>query len=145
METRGWRSGTPGSTTPNWPRRWPCWSPWAAKSSSPTRPRQNPYPPGGRPRTGHLDRRRRSRHVHRSRWDCYDGYQLYLAVDAHSDLLTAAAAATASTHDAKTRPKLLAADPVAVAEVLADIHCLRIAVRRNGRAQVLGRLGLIGS
>jgi transposase len=63
-----------------------------------------------------------ARHGHRSRRDRYDGYKLHLAVDADSDLLTAAEATTATTHDAAVLPRLLRADPVAVAEVLGDTH-----------------------
>jgi transposase len=63
-----------------------------------------------------------ARHGHRCREDRYDGYKLHLAVDADSDLLTAAMATTATTYDAEVLPQLLAADSVAVAEVLADTH-----------------------
>lgn len=63
-----------------------------------------------------------ARHGHRSRRDRYDGYKLHLAVDADSDLLTAAVASLATTHDAVVLPRLLAADPVPVAEVLGDTH-----------------------
>jgi len=63
-----------------------------------------------------------ARHGHRSRRDRYDGYKLHLAVDADSDLLTAAEATLATTHDATVLPRLLAADPLAVAEVLGDTH-----------------------
>jgi hypothetical protein len=63
-----------------------------------------------------------ARHGHRCREDCYDGYKLHLADDADSDLLTVAMATTATTYDAEVLPQLLAADPVAVAAVLADTH-----------------------
>ncbi len=63
-----------------------------------------------------------ARHGHRSRRDRYDGYKLHIAVDADSDLLTAAEASPATTHDAVVLPALLAADPVPVAEVLGDTH-----------------------
>lgn len=63
-----------------------------------------------------------ARHGHRSRQDRYDGYKCHLAVDGESDLFTAAAASSATTHDAAVLPVLLDADPVAVAEVLADTH-----------------------
>lgn len=63
-----------------------------------------------------------ARHGHRSRRDRYDGYKLHLAVDADSDLLTAAEASLATTHDSVVLPRLLAADPVPVAEVLGDTH-----------------------
>lgn len=63
-----------------------------------------------------------ARHGHRSRRDRYDGYKLHLCVDADSDLLTAAEATTATTHDSVVLPRLLAADPVPVAEVLGDTH-----------------------
>ncbi len=63
-----------------------------------------------------------ARHGHRSRRDRYDGYKLHVAVDADSDLLTAAKVTSATIHDAVVLPRLLAADPVAVAEVLGDTH-----------------------
>lgn len=63
-----------------------------------------------------------ARHGHRSRQDRYDGYKLHLLVDADSDLLTAAEATSATTHDAAVLPRLLDADPVPVAEVLGDTH-----------------------
>lgn len=63
-----------------------------------------------------------ARHGHRSRQDRYDGYKCHLAVDADSDLFTAATATTATTHDAAVLPELLGTDPVAVAEVTADTH-----------------------
>jgi transposase len=72
-----------------------------------------------------------ARHGHRSRRDRYDGYKLHLAVDADSDLLTAAEASLATTHDAVVLPRLLAADPVAVAEVLGDTHYGGAQVRRD--------------
>jgi transposase len=72
-----------------------------------------------------------ARHGHRSRRDRYDGYKLHLAVDADSDLLTAAAASLATTHDSKVLSTLIAADPVAVAEVLADTHYGGAQVRRE--------------
>ncbi len=63
-----------------------------------------------------------ARHGHRSRHDRYDGYKLHLAVDADSELLTAAEASLATTHDAVVLPALLDADPVPVAEVLGGTH-----------------------
>lgn len=63
-----------------------------------------------------------TRHGHRTRRDRYDGYKLHLLVDADSDLLTAVEATSATTHDATVLPRLLDADPVAVAEVLGDTH-----------------------
>lgn len=72
-----------------------------------------------------------ARHGHRSRRDRYDGYKLHLSVDVDSDLLTAARASRATTHDAAVLPLLLAADPVPVAEVLGDTHYGSAAVRRH--------------
>ncbi len=63
-----------------------------------------------------------ARHGHRSRCDRYDGYKLHITVDADSDLLTAAQASPATTHDAVVLPALLTADPVPVAVVLGDTH-----------------------
>jgi hypothetical protein len=63
-----------------------------------------------------------ARHGHRSRSDRYDGYKLHLSVDLDSDLLTAGEATTATTHDAVVLPRLLAADPVPVVQVLGDTH-----------------------
>jgi transposase len=63
-----------------------------------------------------------ARHGHRSRRDRYDGYKVHLSTDADSDLITAVEATTATTHDAAVLADLLAADPVAVAEVIADTH-----------------------
>jgi hypothetical protein len=72
-----------------------------------------------------------ARHGHRSRSDRYDGYKLHLAVDVDSDLLTAAVATTATTHDAAVLARLLAADPVAVAEVMGDTHYGDASTRRH--------------
>jgi transposase len=72
-----------------------------------------------------------ARHGHRSRRDRYDGYKLHLTVDADSDLLTAAEATSATTHDSVVLPRLLAADPVAVAEVLGDTHYGAASTRRD--------------
>lgn len=63
-----------------------------------------------------------ARHGHRSRRDRYDGYKLHLSTDADSDLITAIEATPATTHDAAVLSDLLAADAVAVAEVIADTH-----------------------
>jgi hypothetical protein len=63
-----------------------------------------------------------ARHGHRSRRDRYDGYKLHLSTDADSDLITAIEATTATTHDAAVLGHLLEADPLAVAEVIADTH-----------------------
>jgi transposase len=63
-----------------------------------------------------------ARHGHRSRHDRYDGYKVHLSTDADSDLITAIEATPATTHDAAVLTDLLAADPVAVAEVIADTH-----------------------
>jgi hypothetical protein len=76
-----------------------------------------------------------ARHGHRSRRDRYDGYKLHLAVDADSDLLTAAEASLATTHDAVVLPALLAADPVSVAEVLGDTHYGGAQTRRELASQ----------
>jgi hypothetical protein len=76
-----------------------------------------------------------ARHGHRSRRDRYDGYKLHLAVDADSDLLTAAEATRATTHDSVVLPRLLAADPVAVAEVLGDTHYGGAQTRRDMAAR----------
>jgi transposase len=72
-----------------------------------------------------------ARHGHRSRSDRYDGYKLHLSVDIDSDLLTAAHASPATTHDAVVLPVLLAADPVPVAEVLGDTHYGGVNARRD--------------
>lgn len=63
-----------------------------------------------------------ARHGHHSRRDRYDGYKLHLAVDTDSDLLTGGEASAATTHDATMLPRLIEADPVAVAEVRGDTH-----------------------
>ncbi len=76
-----------------------------------------------------------TRHGHRSRRDRYDGYKLHLAVDADSDLLTAAQASLATTHDAAVLPTLLAADPVPIAEVLGDTHYGGAQTRRQLASQ----------
>jgi hypothetical protein len=63
-----------------------------------------------------------ARHGHRSRADRYDGYKLHLSTDVDSDLITAAIATTATTHDATVLPELLDEDPLPVQEVIADTH-----------------------
>lgn len=63
-----------------------------------------------------------ARHGHRSRQDRYDGFKVHLAVDVDSDLVTAAEASLATTHDAEVLPVLLESDPLAVQEVIADTH-----------------------
>jgi Transposase DDE domain/Transposase domain (DUF772) len=77
-----------------------------------------------------------ARHGHRSRSDRYDGFKVHLAVDVDSDLVTAAEASLATTHDAEVLPRLLEADPLAVAEVIADTHYgggpIRSALGREG-------------
>lgn len=76
-----------------------------------------------------------ARHGHRSRRDRYDGYKLHIAVDLDSDLLTAAEATKATTHDSTVLPRLLAAEPVAVAEVLGDTHYGSARTRRELASQ----------
>lgn len=61
-----------------------------------------------------------ARHGHRSRSDRYDGYKLHLSADIDSDLITAAEATRATATDASVLEPLLDADPVPVAEVIAD-------------------------
>lgn len=63
-----------------------------------------------------------ARHGHRSRRDRYDGYKLHVSVDVTSDLFVAGAATKATSGDGAMLPALLAADPMAVAEVIADTH-----------------------
>ena len=63
-----------------------------------------------------------ARHGHRSRRDRYDGYKLHVSVDVTSDLFVAGAATKATTGDGGVLPTLIEADPVAVAEVIADTH-----------------------
>jgi transposase len=63
-----------------------------------------------------------ARHGHRSRRDRYDGYKLHVSVDVTSDLFVAGAATKATAGDAGVLPALLGADPMAVAEVIADTH-----------------------
>ena len=63
-----------------------------------------------------------ARHGHRSRRDRYDGYKLHVSTDIDSDLITAIRATTATTHDATVLDTLIDADPVPVAEVIADTH-----------------------
>jgi transposase len=72
-----------------------------------------------------------TRHGHRSRRDRYDGYKLHVAADLDSDLITAIEATTATTHDATVLDTLIEADPVAVAEVIADTHYGGGEVRRR--------------
>jgi hypothetical protein len=63
-----------------------------------------------------------ARHGHRSRRDRYDGYKLHISVDVDSDLFVAGEATAATTADGEVLADLLGADPVAVAEVIADTH-----------------------
>ena len=63
-----------------------------------------------------------TRHGHRSRKDRYDGYKVHVSTDTDSDLITAVEATSATTHDATVLDGLLDADPVPVAEVIADTH-----------------------
>jgi hypothetical protein len=63
-----------------------------------------------------------ARHGHRSRRDRYDGFKAHLATDVDSDLITAAQASKATTADDEVLPELIEADPLAVAEVIADTH-----------------------
>ncbi len=63
-----------------------------------------------------------ARHGHRSRSDRYDGYKLHISADVDSDLICSATATTATTHDASVLEDLIDADPVPVAEVIADTH-----------------------
>lgn len=72
-----------------------------------------------------------ARHGHRSRRDGYDGYKLHVSTDIDSDLITAIAASSATTHDAAVVDTLLDAEPVAVAEVIADTHYGSAATRRT--------------
>lgn len=65
---------------------------------------------------------RDARHGHRSRKDRYDGYKVHVCTDTESDLITAIDATTATTHDSTMLEDLLDADPVPVAEVIADTH-----------------------
>ncbi len=63
-----------------------------------------------------------ARHGHRSRSDRYDGYKLHVSADVDSDLICSATATLATTHDATVLDALIDADPVPVAEVIADTH-----------------------
>ena len=63
-----------------------------------------------------------ARHGHRSRSDRYDGYKLHIAADVDSDLITSATATLATAHDAAVIEGLIDADPVPVAEIIADTH-----------------------
>jgi hypothetical protein len=63
-----------------------------------------------------------ARHGHRSRADRYDGYKVHVSADVDSDLITAIDATAATTHDSVMLQGLLDADPVPVAEVIADTH-----------------------
>ena len=63
-----------------------------------------------------------ARHGHRSRSDRYDGFKAHLVADVDSDLITAASASKATTSDEEILPELIEADPLAVAEVIADTH-----------------------
>ena len=78
-----------------------------------------------------------ARHGHRSRTDRYDGYKVHASTDITSDLITAIKTTTASTHDATVLNDLLNADPVAVAEVIADTHYGSASTRRD-----LGHAGI---
>jgi len=67
-----------------------------------------------------------ARHGHRSRSDRYDGFKVHLVCDVDSDvdsdLITAAAATKATASDGEVLFELLDADPLAVAEVIADTN-----------------------
>ena len=63
-----------------------------------------------------------ARHGHRSRTDRYDGYKLHISADVDSDLICSAAATLATVHDAAVVGDLIDADPVPVAEIIADTH-----------------------
>lgn len=63
-----------------------------------------------------------ARHGHRSRSDRYDGYKLHISADVDSDLICTATATLATVHDATVLEALVDADPVPVAEVIADTH-----------------------
>jgi hypothetical protein len=63
-----------------------------------------------------------ARHGHRSRSDRYDGFKVHLAADVDSDLITAASASKATASDAPVLSELIDADPLAVAEIIADTH-----------------------
>ena len=63
-----------------------------------------------------------ARHGHRSRSDRYDGYKLHIAADVDSDLICSATATLATVHDAEVIEGLIDADPVPVAEIIADTH-----------------------
>jgi hypothetical protein len=76
-----------------------------------------------------------ARHGHRSRRDRYDGYKLHVSVDVTSDLFVAGTATKATTGDGGVLPALIEADPVAVAEVIADTHYGDAATRRALGAQ----------
>ena len=76
-----------------------------------------------------------ARHGHRSRRDRYDGYKLPVSVDITSDLFVAGAASKATAGDASVLPALLAADPMAVAEVIGDTHYGGTATRRSLASQ----------
>ena len=63
-----------------------------------------------------------TRHGHRSRSDRYDGYKVHLSADVDSDLITAGVATKATTSDDEVLPELIEADPLAIAELIADTH-----------------------
>ena len=63
-----------------------------------------------------------ARHGHRSRSDRYDGYKLHVSADVDSDLICSATATLATVHDAAVVGDLIDADPVPVAEIIADTH-----------------------
>ena len=63
-----------------------------------------------------------ARHGHRSRTDRYDGYKLHVSADVDSDLICSATATLATVHDAAVIGDLIDADPVPVAEIIADTH-----------------------
>ncbi len=80
-------------------------------------------------------------HGHRSRRDRYDGYKLHVSVDVTSDLFVAGAASKATAGDAGVLPALLAADPMAVAEVIGDTHYGGTATRRSLASQGIELVG----
>ncbi len=63
-----------------------------------------------------------ARHGHRPRCDRYDGYKLHVSADIDSDLICAGTATLATVHDATVLEDLIEADPVPVAEIIADTH-----------------------
>jgi hypothetical protein len=77
-----------------------------------------------------------ARHGHRSRSDRYDGYKLHVSSDVDSDLICAAEATLATTHDGTVLQDLIDQDPVAVAEIIADTHYgsgpIRVSMGKQG-------------